>query len=258
MIVLLSPAKTMDFAKPSPSGVPGTKPRFHSDANRTAEVLKGYSTAQIGKLMATNAKIASQTQDSFAKWKKSFNAKGTKQAVLAYQGDVYRGLKADELKAADLKFAQKHLRILTGLYGVLRPLDLIQPYRLEMKTKLKTSGGRDLYELWKTKLTDSLFDDLKSCGERTVLNLASNEYFKAIDPNQLEARIVTANFKEEKDGKFRFLTVFGKQARGLMARFVIENRITKADDLKSFKAEGYRLNKSLSKGDDLIYTRNQT
>ncbi len=256
MIVLLSPAKTLDFHTAAPIEQ-HTKPQFHTDANRLAAVLQGYSPKRLAKLMSVSPALAEKTSGFYKHWKKRYDSRGAKQALLAYQGDVYGGLKAGELSGKDFEIAQRYLRILSGLYGLLCPLDLIQPYRLEMGTRLATGAGQDLYQYWGDRITQAINEALAGHRERVVVNLASAEYFKAIDRRRLDARVITATFKEEKDGQLRFLTVFGKQARGLMARHIIRKRITRAADLAAFREEGYRLAASLSDDDQLVFTRKQ-
>lgn len=256
MIILLSPSKTIDFDAP-PTTDEVTKPRFHTDANRLAAVLKGYSPKKMVQLMSVSDALAEKTCGFYDRWKNKYDAQGARQAIFAYRGDVYTGLQAAGLSDRNLVFAQQHLRILSGLYGVLRPLDLIQPYRLEMSIRLRNDKGKDLYAYWGDRITRSLDEDLEAARERIVLNLASAEYFKAISPARLDARIVTPTFKEEKDGRFRFLSMFGKRARGVMARYVIENKIGTVEKLARFNEDGYRLNKSLSDGDQLVFTRKQ-
>ena len=256
MIILLSPSKTIDFDDPPPTDE-ATRPKFHVDANRLAVALQDYRPKKMAQLMSVSEALAEKTCGFYSKWKKKYDGQGTKQAIFAYRGDVYTGLQAADLSGRKLVFAQEHLRVLSGLYGALRPLDLIRPYRLEMGIRLQTEKGKDLYAYWGDRITRSLCDDLEGAGARVVLNLASAEYFKAVAPAKLDARIITPAFKEEKDGKFRFLSMFGKRARGLMARYVIENQIKTVEKLAHFKEEGYRLNKSLSEGDQLVFTRKQ-
>jgi cytoplasmic iron level regulating protein YaaA (DUF328/UPF0246 family) len=256
MIILLSPAKTLDFESPSALDE-YTKPTFHADANRLAEQLQSYSTKQLAVLMDISPALAEKVHEYFACWKQKYNAKGTRQAILAYQGDVYVGLKAAEFSKSDLQFAQRRLRIVSGLYGMLKPFDLIQPYRLEMGTRLRVDRARDLYQFWGDRLTLAVKVALEDCPDRVVVNLASHEYHKAIDFRQLNAQVISPQFKEEKDGKYRFLTVFGKQARGVMARYLIQNRAERAADVTEFRLDGYRLNKSLSTDLEPVFTRRQ-
>ncbi len=256
MIILLSPSKTIDFDA-LPTTDESTRPRFHADANRLASVLQGYPPKKMAQLMSVSEALAEKTCGFYSNWKKKYDAQGSRQAIFAYQGDVYTGLQAASFSDRNLVFAQQHLRVLSGLYGVLRPLDLIQPYRLEMGTRLQTDKGKDLYAYWGDRITRSLGEDLEASGERVVVNLASAEYFKAASPAKLDARIITPTFKEEKEGKFRFLSMFGKRARGLMARYVIEHQIKTVKKLAHFNEEGYRLNQSLSEGDQLVFTRKQ-
>lgn len=256
LIVLLSPAKTLDF-QPLTESVEATKPTFLREANELIGTLRDYSPAQIKKLMNVSDALAEKTFEQYRSWKKKYNAIGTKPAVFAYQGDVYGGLQAERLSDDDLNFAQERLRILSGLYGMLKPLDLIQPYRLEMGTKVKHDGRKDLYQYWGETLTRRLKRLLNDCPHRVIVNLASAEYSNAIDMKKLNARIITPSFKEEKDGSLRFLSFFGKAARGMMAGYIIRNQVENPEGLKAFDVEGYRWNSEVSKEDQPVFSRPQ-
>jgi len=210
--------------------------------------------------MGISADLAELNAQRYADFSQPFTPENAKAAVLTFKGDVYLGLAADTLKAADLNFAQKHLRILSGLYGVLRPMDLIQPYRLEMGTKLKTSQGKDLYSYWGSKVTDRLnsaFDQLPKTHERVLLNLASNEYFGAVRPKELDADVVNVTFKDMSRGKYKVISFFAKKARGYMSNFIITNRIKNVAQLRSFNVEGYAYCADSSSASELVFLRDQ-
>lgn len=232
-----------------------TQPEFINEASELVDILKEYSPRRLQNLMSINNKLANLNAERFMNWTVPFSVKNSSPAVLTFTGQVYNGLKAEELDDKTLRYSQDHLRILSGLYGLLRPLDLMQPYRLEMGTSLKNLKSKNLYEFWGQKISDSLQNDLKTHKEKVLVNLASNEYFKALNPKALSARVINCHFREEKKGEIKFITIYGKKARGLMARFIIENRIGKAEDLKAFDSEGYYYEKALSKEDDWVFVR---
>ena len=207
--------------------------------------------------MNVSAKIADLNFDRYESWKKPFTQKNAKQAVLAFKGDVYTGLNAESFNTADFKFAQSHLRVLSGLYGLLRPLDLMQPYRLEMGTRLKTDQGKNLYEFWGTDITQGLNKQLKKIKSDTLINLASNEYFKSVKPQELNAEIITPAFKEFKNGDYKMIGIYAKKARGLLSRYIIQNKLSDPEDIKLFNEDGYKFNKKLSKGSNWVFTRKQ-
>ncbi|MCU7807516.1 MAG: peroxide stress protein YaaA, partial [Candidatus Thiodiazotropha sp. (ex Semelilucina semeliformis)] len=200
-------------------------------------------------------KLSALNFDRYHDWRMPFTTKNAKQAALAMKGDVYTGLDAESLKVDDLKFAQQHLRILSGLYGVLRPLDLMQPYRLEMGTKLPNEQGKDLYAFWGETITQAINKALKAQGDDILVNLASNEYYKSIKPKLVKGRIITPQFKEKKNGTYRMIGVFAKKARGLMSRYIIENRLEDPEQIKGFKTDGYRFSKQQSKDDQWVFIR---
>ena len=230
-------------------------PEFINEASELVGILKEYSPRRLQNLMSINNKLATINVERFLNWSVPFSVNNSSPAILTFTGDVYLGLKANTLNSKTLIYSQDHLRILSGLYGLLRPLDLMQPYRLEMGANLKTPRGKDLYAFWGQKITDALNNDIKTHKEKVIVNLASNEYFKAIDTKLVQARIINCHFREDKNGEIKFITVYGKKARGLMARFIIENRIGKAEDLKAFDSEGYYYEKSLSKEDEWVFVR---
>jgi cytoplasmic iron level regulating protein YaaA (DUF328/UPF0246 family) len=247
MLIVLSPAKNLDFSDPAP-GLPGTDPRFAERTEKLAKALAKKSAGQIGQLMNLSDKLSSLNAERF----KAFGEQSQKQAILAFNGDVYRGFDASSLDTDGLKAAQDRVRILSGLYGVLRPLDLIEPYRLEMGTKLKVGRGENLYDFWGNDLAESLDEEL---GGEPLINCASNEYFKAA--RAVDAPVITCQFKEEKDGQLKTLGLFAKVARGLMARFAVDERVDRPDGLKDFRSGGYKFQPKLSDERTFTFTRPQ-
>jgi cytoplasmic iron level regulating protein YaaA (DUF328/UPF0246 family) len=239
MIITLSPSKGQDFD--SPITLPeATAPRMLEDSLLLIEELRKYSPEQLGKLMALSEKLSRLNVERYRAFSLPFTAENARPALFAFKGDVYRGIPVEEYGRKELAFAQEHLRILSGLYGCLRPLDLIQPYRLEMKTRLPNPRGDTLYQFWGTRITHCLNEALRRQREPTLVNLASNEYFKAVKPKLLEGRLLQINFKEVKNGKARVIAVFAKRARGMMADHIIRNRIEESGALKAFHRAGYR------------------
>ena len=275
MLVVISPAKRLDFdsitqdpkARASQTNDARklakklTQPDFLDDAQTLVNTLRDYTPRRLRNLMGISADLAELNVQRYADFSQPFTPENAKAAVLAFKGDVYLGLAADTLKAADLNFAQKHLRILSGLYGVLRPMDLIQPYRLEMGTKLKTNRGKDLYSYWGTKVTDQLnatFDGLPKSTDRVLVNLASNEYFGAVRSKELDGEIVNVTFKDFSRGKYKVISFFAKKARGYMSNFIITNRIKKVAELRNFDVEGYAYCAASSTANEFVFLRNQT
>ncbi len=256
MLMLLSPAKMMNFDE-APDAPKATQPTLKKDMGEIAEVAKKLKRADIKKLMGISDQLADLNYERFQALKTSGKAPGTKQAALTFAGDVYRGLDANTLKPEDLEFAQDHLRILSGLYGLLRPLDAIQPYRLEMGSRLKNPRGANLHAFWGQVIAKELDKAVKSHEDPTIACLASNEYAKGVDRKTLKAPFIMFNFKEVKDGKARAMMIYVKQARGMMARWAIENRIEKAEDLKKFSVGGYKFSKELSSDEEWVFTRPQ-
>ena len=254
MLIVISPAKTLDFETP-PKVPTFTIPDFLDDSAELIDELRSYEPYRLGDLMGISPKLADLNSNRYHNWSLPFTAGNAKQSVLAFKGDVYAGLDADSLDPEDLQFAQQHLRILSGLYGVLKPLDLMQPYRLEMGTKLKNRRGKDLYDFWDDRINQSLNDELAGQDSPVLVNLASNEYFKSVQPERLNARIVTPTFKEERNGEYKFISFTAKKARGLMSRYIIRNRLAEPDDLRGFDLEGYRYNDALSDADTPVFTR---
>ncbi len=254
MLTVISPAKTLDFETP-PSTRRATQPAFLSRAAELVEDARALTPQDIGQLMGVSDKIAELNHQRFMNWTQPFGLDNAKQALLAFRGDVYTGLDADTLSRSQLNFAQQHLRILSGLYGLLRPLDLMQPYRLEMGLKFANRGGKNLYEFWGDSITRTLNTQLKKSGTPVLVNLASNEYFRAVQPRALDADIITPVFRDLKNGKYKVISFFAKKARGAMARFIIENELNAPDDLKAFRVGGYRYNRSASTARELVFLR---
>jgi cytoplasmic iron level regulating protein YaaA (DUF328/UPF0246 family) len=250
MLLVISPAKTLDYSHPEYSA--HTQPEFTSEVKDLVGVLRKKSPAQISKLMHLSEALATLNAERYQTFTDTFSPDNSKQALLAFKGEVYAKMEADQFTAEELEFAQQHLRILSGLYGLLKPLDLMQPYRLEMGTKLKTKKGDSLYDYWGTKISKAL----NAAGEgRTLVNLASQEYFKAVDKKTLKLPVITIHFKEHKEGSYQVVGFFAKQARGLMARFAIQNRITDPEQLKTFNEEGYEFAERLSNAQDWVFVR---
>ncbi|MEW8658686.1 MAG: peroxide stress protein YaaA [Candidatus Thiodiazotropha endolucinida] len=254
MLITISPAKTLDYESP-PVTTTHTKPAFLKQSRSLINNLRIYSAMDLAELMKLSMKLSELNFDRYHDWKTPFTLKNAKQAALAMKGDVYSGLDAETLDKEGFKFAQRHLRILSGLYGVLRPLDLMQPYRLEMGTKLPNERGKDLYAFWGEQITQAINKDLKAQGDDILINLASNEYFKSIKPKLIQGRIITPQFKEKKSGAYRMIGVFAKRARGLMSRYIIDNRLQDPQEIEGFDWDGYRFNKRLSTEDQWVFTR---
>ena len=254
MITLLSPAKTLDYKNPS-GAKEASQPEMLDQSERLVDVLKKKSPKKIEKLMSVNSQLAELNYQRYQEWTTPFNEQNSKQAIHAFQGDVYRGLKADSFDEKDLAFAQDHLRILSGLYGLLRPLDLMQAYRLEMGTKLRTSRGKNLYEFWKDRITDKLNEAFEGEEEPIVINLASNEYFNSINSKKLKARVITPTFKDLKNGEYKFIQTYGKEARGYLTRFIIKNKTNDPEEMKAFNLEGYYYSADMSSEEQPVFLR---
>lgn len=253
MLLLISPAKSLDFTA-SPLEAHSI-PRLLADSEVLIKNLRKKSSPDLRKLMKVSENIANLNVERYKNFETPFNLKNAKQAGLAFQGDVYKGMDAVSFSEEDLEFAQQHLRILSGLYGLLKPLDLIQAYRLEMGTKLENKRGKNLYQFWDTKITELIHEDLKQQGDNVVINLASKEYFKSVKPKSLNADLYNIDFKEEKDGKFKIVAFFAKRARGMMCNFMIKNRLTKPEQLQAFDMDGYYFNSDLSSEKHFVFTR---
>tara|TARA_B100000609_G_scaffold198784_1_gene199350 strand:+ start:2624 stop:3388 length:765 start_codon:yes stop_codon:yes gene_type:complete len=254
MLAILSPAKTLDYETPLKTKL-NSQPIYGRESNQLIKTLRTFEPFEVASLMKISDKLADLNHKRYVEWRNKPAESKTRPAALAFKGDVYQGLEAQSFNDNDLKFAQRHLRILSGLYGLLRPLDVIQPYRLEMGTKLKTSKGQNLYDYWGTKLTDGLNEALKESKEGTLVNLASNEYFGAVQPELLEGSLLNIGFKEKRNGQLKFVSFSAKKARGLMANFIIKERVKKPDDLKSFDLENYRFNAKMSSELEWTFSR---
>jgi len=254
MLILISPAKTLDFDTPATTST-ATQPELLARSKRLIKQLRDYSPQQIARLMKLSDKLASLNAARFGQWAPPFTADNAKQALLAFKGDVYTGLDADRLSEQELAFAQQHLRILSGLYGVLRPLDLMQAYRLEMGTPLANPQGKDLYAFWGDTLTKVVNRTLHEQQSDTLVNLASQEYFKSIQPKRLKARLITPVFKDQKHGQYKVISFYAKKARGLMTRFAIVNRITDAEKLQAFDSDGYYFAPAASSDNEWVFLR---
>ena len=256
MIVVISPAKTLDF-EPQKLVKKHTSSNFLDDSQELIDRLSKMSKSQVGKLMGISDRLAQLNVDRYRSWQTPFSPENAKQALLAFKGAVYHGFDLEQWKASDFTFAQKHLHILSGLYGLLRPLDLIQPYRLEMGTKLKTKRGKDLYAFWGHRITDNINNVIKSSRSKALVNLASIEYSESVDFRQLHAPVITPVFKDEKNGKFKVISFFAKKARGMMANYVIRNRIKNVAGLKQFDIAGYFFDPASSNKTTLTFLRKQ-
>jgi cytoplasmic iron level regulating protein YaaA (DUF328/UPF0246 family) len=256
MLVVISPAKNLDYDSPPKTDV-FTQPEMLEDSHELIKHCKKLSPAKISSLMKISDKLAGLNADRYATWQTPFDVNNAKQALLAFNGDVYAGLDAAGFSQDDFNYAQQHLRILSGLYGVLRPLDLMQAYRLEMGTKLDTGKDKNLYQFWGERISHKLNEAIDNQGDNVLVNLASNEYFKAVKPKVLNAEIYTPVFQDCKNGQYKVISFFAKKARGMMARFIIQNRLTEVSQLKQFDVSGYKFSEIKSKGNELVFTREE-
>lgn len=256
MLLLLSPAKKLDYDTPLQVET-HTQPLFVDQAAALIKVLKTKSAEDISDLMSLSAALSELNVGRYASWKKTFTQSNSRQAILAFNGDVYEGLEAPSLSARQLDWAQDHVVILSGLYGALRPLDLMQPYRLEMGTRLETSKGKNLYEYWGSTIADYLNERQEGEKHPVVINLASEEYFKAVDQKVLKARVVQCVFQDWKNGAWKIISFHAKRARGLMARYAIQHKISKPEGLQAFDSEGYAYDASASSVDKLVFRRKE-
>ena len=259
VLILISPAKTLDFENPATIDR-FSQPEFSSQSEILVKQLRQLSAQEISSLMKISDKLGELNASRYQNWQPSFDDSNAKQALLAFQGDVYQGMNVDRFEPQDFDFAQEHLRILSGLYGVLRPLDLIQPYRLEMGTKLTHSQLKDLaantlYEFWADQLTHAINQQLEKLDQKIIVNLASNEYFKAVKPKLLTGNIVTPVFNDWKNGQYKIISFYAKKARGMMAGYIIRNKIVSTENIKSFRESGYSYNLELSDDKNLVFTR---
>jgi len=256
MIITLSPSKGQDFDTATPSKL-FTLPEQLDDSQLLINEAKKLDMKAVRELMDVSENISNLNVQRFQDWQLPFTPQNAKAALYAFKGDVYSGIEKDKYDDGDLAYAQDHLRILSGLYGALRPMDLIQPYRLEMKTKLENPRGENLYQFWGERITSKLNESLQEQEEKTLVNLASNEYYKSVKPKLIDGRILNVSFKEEKDGKSRILAVYAKKARGMMTDFILRNRIEHAEDIKDFGTANYKFSKAESSDDNWVFTRPQ-
>jgi len=253
MLSVISPAKT--FGQVECATATYTQPVFLKETNKLIRQLKQMTANDIADLMNVSAKIAHLNVERYKQWKRTPTANTAQQALAVFQGDVYRSLDISSMNKKDLEFSQNHLRILSGLYGLLRPLDLIQAYRLEMGTRMKNVGSNNLYQFWGDKITEALNEAFKNKKSAVLVNLASNEYFNAVNPEQLKAKIITPAFKEKRNGNYKVIGISAKRARGAMARYIIKNRLRKVDAIKEFDVDGYLYRKDLSDDKQWVFAR---
>lgn len=256
MLMVISPAKDLDFQTPAPVAE-FTLPDFANDASELAAVCQQLTPADLSSLMHISDKLAGLNAARFASWHYPFDREQAKQALFAFNGDVYQGLQAETLAPADIAYAQQHLRILSGLYGMLRPLDLMLAYRLEMGTALTTARGSNLYQFWGGRVTAALDAELQRQQAPFLLNLASQEYFKVVQPKRLSVPVVDVQFKDAKNGQYKVISFFAKKARGMMARYVIEQKIDSLAGLKAFTSGGYQFAAEQSSPQSLVFTREE-
>jgi cytoplasmic iron level regulating protein YaaA (DUF328/UPF0246 family) len=256
MLTVISPAKTLDYETPLVTDA-FTQPTQLTQSRKLIRRLRELGSDDLSRLMKISDNLAELNRQRFRKWKTPFKPDNARQALFAFKGDVYLGLDAYSLDTDSVDYAQQHLRILSGLYGLLRPLDLMQPYRLEMGTRLNTDAGSNLYQFWDERITRALNQELKQAGSKQLINLASNEYFKAVKPKLLKAEIITPTFREYHKGEYRFISFSAKKARGLMSRYLIDQRIDEPEGLKDFNYDGYGYNPALSKDSNWVFTRKQ-
>lgn len=255
MLFLISPAKSLDYDTPAPAELPHTMPQFTKQSAQLIDLLRPFSPQQISELMDLSDALSGLNVARYQAWRPKFTAKNSKQAILAFNGDVYDGMDAKSLNAADLGWAQSHLVMLSGLYGALRPLDWMQPYRLEMGTRLTNPAGSNLYKFWGSQIANYLDTHLAQEKQPVIVNLASHEYFKVVDRKVLKARVVECVFEEHKNGQYKVISFMAKRARGMMARFAIQKRINDVKKLEAFNSDGYAYNVSESTLDRLVFRR---
>ena len=256
MLALISPAKTLDYETALPTEK-FTQPRLLDHSQELIEVASKLSASEIASLMSVSEKIATLNAERFRDWQPEFNFANARQAIFAFKGDVYTGLNAYQLEKQDIDYAQKHLRMLSGLYGLLRPLDLMMPYRLEMGTKLKNTRGNNLYEFWGNTITETINADLAQAESELLVNIASDEYYKSVKDSKIKAEIIKPVFLDQKNGKYKVISFYAKKARGLMARYLLENKIERAEDIKSFNTEGYYFDAESSLKGELVFKRDE-
>ena len=255
MLTIISPAKTLDFESPAPTD-DFSQPAHLTQSRKLNRRLRELSSSDISSLMKVSNNIADLNVERNRRWKTPFTPDNAKQALFAFRGDVYIGLDADSMTSENIQFAQNHLRVLSGLYGLLRPLDLMQAYRLEMGSRLKTDQGNNLYQFWDMRITKALNSELKQMESRVLINLASIEYYKSVKSKSIRGQIVTPVFKDYHQDRYQVIGFFAKKARGLMARYIIDEEITQVEALRQFNGEGYSYNSSLSSEEEWVFTRN--
>jgi cytoplasmic iron level regulating protein YaaA (DUF328/UPF0246 family) len=255
MLILISPAKTLDYGVQIPDGLQTTDIAFPKETQDLAAGLKKLSSKQIQDLMSVSPKLAQLNFERYQQFSYPFKKEEVKPALLVFKGEVFVGINAANFSVEDLHYAQDHLRILSGLYGVLRPLDNIFPYRLEMGTKYGIGKFKHLYDFWGMKINKAVQDALNAQGDKVLINLASNEYYKAVKANKLDAKVITPQFKDFKNGQYKMISFFAKKARGLMTNFILKNRIQNPEEIKLFDLEGYNYNDRLSEGNNWVFTR---
>jgi cytoplasmic iron level regulating protein YaaA (DUF328/UPF0246 family) len=253
LMILLSPAKTLDFSDDRADEF--TQPRLLEQSGELVGILRKKQADDLMALMSISEKLGVLNYERYQQFSTPFNEENAKQALLAFKGDVYTGLQADTFSGADLTYAQQHVRILSGLYGLLRPLDLIQPYRLEMGTQLENPRGKDLYAYWGAQLTELLNEDLAESGNDTIINLASKEYFSALQPTAIQGRLVEIDFREWRNGKYKFITFNAKKARGTMTRLIVQQQVETMEALKALDVDGYRYNEAESTAEKLFFSK---
>jgi uncharacterized protein len=253
MLTLLAPSKSLDYSDTHLKE--SSLPRLLNDTYALVKIMRKMSAKNLGELMSMSAILTKLNKNRFTEFSEEFTAENSKQAFLAFKGGVYLGLDAETMKDADFTWAQDHVRILSGLYGVLRPIDLMQPYRLEMGTSLTTKRGKNLYAWWGMKITELINEDLKQHNTKVIFNLASNEYFKSVKSAALEGEVYSANFFELRNGAYKFISFTAKKARGLLCRYIIDKCINKPDEVKGFSVEGFKYHKRLSSDREFIFVK---
>lgn len=256
MLHVISPAKTLDFES-APAISDYSQPQFLEQSRELIDQLRQLQPAEVASLMHISDKLGELNAQRFSDWQLPFTPRNAKQAVLAFKGDVYTGMQAELFSQQDFAFAQEHLRILSGLYGLLRPLDLIRAYRLEMGTSFANHRGKNLYQFWGDTLTQQLNRDLENRSEKILVNLASTEYWGAVNPKKLAARVITPVFKDRKNGHYKIISFFAKKARGMMSAYIIQQRLDRVEGLREFDTAGYRYNDSLSTDSEWVFTREE-
>lgn len=256
MLIVISPAKKLDYSSPV-TAKNHSQPALLDHSAELLQGLKKLSPQDVCALMGLSDNLGALNYERFQAWDRPFTEDNAKPAILAFKGDVYKGLDAESMTEKQLEWAQDHLRILSGLYGLLRPMDLMQPYRLEMGTKFANQRGKDLYQFWGNIITDEINSLLSNAKSPVLLNLASNEYFKSVQQKNIAGRIVTPVFMDKKGDKYKIISFYAKKARGLMSAFIIKNKITAVDGIKKFNVDGYSFNSAMTDGDSWVFTRNQ-